>query len=133
VSEDEREQGRRAILNFGHTFGHAIERVAGYGHFTHGEAVALGMRAALDLSQALHPDLPRSRADALVQRIPVAGDASALPLPALLDAMSSDKKAEAGRLRLIVLDRIGHAYVTAAPAMDLVEAAWRAILSPSTP
>ena len=61
VSADEREAGRRALLNFGHTFGHAVEKVAGYGTFTHGEAVALGMRAATALSRRRHgPDADAS-------------------------------------------------------------------------
>ncbi len=119
VGEDEREAGRRAILNFGHTFGHAIERVAGYGQFTHGEAVALGMRAALYLSHRLHPELPLERADRLVTGIPVQGTADSLPIDALLVAMQVDKKVEAGRLRFVVLSRIGHAYV--APTVDRKE------------
>ena len=124
VSEDEREAGRRAILNFGHTFGHAIERVAGYGTFTHGEAVALGMRAALHLSHRLHPDLPLDRADALVRRIPVPPGLAAIPTDVLTDAMQTDKKVQAGAVRFVVLRRIGEAYVTGGVAREDVEAAW---------
>ena len=124
VSEDEREQGRRAILNFGHTFGHAIERVAGYGQFTHGEAVALGMLAALHLSHHLHPDLPLNRARHLVQQIPVRNRLADLSMKALCEAMFFDKKVEAGTLRLVVLRRLGEAYVTTAATQDEIEAAW---------
>lgn len=124
VSEDERETGRRAILNFGHTFGHAIERVAGYGVFTHGEAVAIGMRAALHLSHRLHPTLDLDRADRLVQRIPIEGDIDSLSIDALLDAMKTDKKAVAGTVRFVVLDRIGHAYLTGDLHRDDLLQAW---------
>jgi len=124
VSEDEREQGRRAILNFGHTFGHAIERVAGYGRFTHGEAVALGMQAALHLSHRLHPDLPLERLQHLVRRIPVRHTLAAWPVPALMQAMRSDKKGEAGTQRFVVLRRPGEAYVTADVLPSDVAAAW---------
>lgn len=123
VSEDELEKGRRMILNFGHTFGHAIERVAGYGTFTHGEAVALGMRAALGLSTRLNPGFDPARADRLVRMIPVPPGFGALSTPALTAAMRTDKKARAGTPRFIVLEKIGAAYVTEAPAED-VAAAW---------
>lgn len=124
VGEDEKEAGRRAILNFGHTFGHAIERVAGYGEFTHGEAVALGMRAALYLSRCLHPDLPLERGDRLVSQIPVQGRLAALPTAQLMQAMRADKKADGKTLRFVVLRRLGEAYVTAEVQRDDVEAAW---------
>ncbi len=124
VGEDEREAGRRAILNFGHTFGHAIERVAGYGVFTHGEAVALGMRAALYLSRCLHPDLPLERADRLLRQIPVQGRLADLPIPSLMQAMHADKKVDGRTLRFVVLRRPGEAYVTADVHRDDVEAAW---------
>jgi 3-dehydroquinate synthase len=125
VAEDEREAGRRVILNFGHTFAHAIERVAGYGTFTHGEAVALGMRAGLYLSHHLHGDVPRDRADRLVRAIPVEGDPSTLAFDALYDAMRTDKKAVEGEPRFVVLDRLGHADGAVALPRSVVEQAWR--------
>ncbi len=128
VMQDEREAGLRAILNFGHTFGHAIERVAGYGHFTHGEAVALGMLAALWLSHRRHPDLPLDRIRTLLQRLPVPGSPDTLDFEALREAMQVDKKALAGRLRFVLLRRVGEAYV----ADDVTEAelrdAWQFVL-----
>lgn len=124
VGEDEREQGRRAILNFGHTFAHAIERVAGYGTFTHGEAVAVGMRAALYLSHRLHPEVDWQQADRLVARIPIGGSLDDLSTEKLIPAMQSDKKAVAGTLRFVVLDRLGHAYLTDAPSRTDIEHAW---------
>jgi 3-dehydroquinate synthase len=126
VAEDEREAGRRALLNFGHTVAHAVEKVAGYGTFTHGEAVAVGMRAALALSRRRHPDLDAARADALVASIPVEGDPATLDFEAMLDAMRADKKAVAGRPRFVLLDRLGHAYVTADVERAELEAAWAA-------
>lgn len=124
VAEDERESGRRALLNFGHTFGHAIERAAGYGTFTHGEAVALGMRAALHLSHTLHPDVSFRRADALVARLPVPPGLRAIPTPELMRAMRTDKKRRDGHLRYVVLREPGAAYVTADVTQTAVEAAW---------
>lgn len=124
VSADEREAGRRAILNFGHTFGHAIERVAGYGTFTHGEAVALGMQAALHLSATLHPEIDVAPARRLLEPLPVPGSLAGLDVDELLAAMAHDKKVQAGRWRLIVLDRIGHAYVTAEAPRSAIREAW---------
>ena len=124
VRDDEREQGRRAILNFGHTFGHAIEREAGYGAFTHGEAVAVGMRAALHLSHRLHPSFDLARADALVRSIPVEGNPDTLSFAGLREAMTYDKKNKGRTVRFVVLDRIGHTYVTDAPDETDLHHAW---------
>jgi 3-dehydroquinate synthase len=125
VSADEREAGRRAILNFGHTFAHAIEAVAGYGTFSHGEAVAVGMRAGLYLSHRRHPDaIPRDRADHLIRAIPVDNDPSALSFDALYRAMGADKKNEGDTIRFVLLDRVGHAYVTGDVSRSEAEQAW---------
>jgi 3-dehydroquinate synthase len=126
VSADEREEGRRAILNFGHTFGHAIESVAGYGTFSHGEAVAVGMRAGLYLSHRRHPAaIPRDRADDLIRAIPVDADPSALSFDALYDAMGADKKNEGETIRFVLLDRLGHAYVTGDVSRSEARQAWQ--------
>jgi 3-dehydroquinate synthase len=125
VSADEREAGRRAILNFGHTFAHAIEAVAGYGTFSHGEAVAVGMRAGLYLSHRRHPDaIPRDRADELIRAIPVDADPSALSFDALYQAMSADKKNEGDTIRFILLDQLGDAYVTGDVSRAEAKQAW---------
>lgn len=129
VEQDERESGLRAILNFGHTFAHAIERVAGYGRFTHGEAVVHGMRAALHLSRSLHPGLDFNRAVRLVSQIPTAGRSGDLSLYQLMDAMRVDKKSARGRLRFVVLEEIGKARVTEVDDLSIVEAAWRFALA----
>ena len=126
VAADERESGRRAILNFGHTFAHAIERVAGYGTFSHGEAVAVGMRAGLYLSHRRHPDaLPRDRADVLIRAIPVEAEPSALSFDALYDAMAADKKNDGDTIRFVLLRRLGEAYVSGEVSRSEAEQAWR--------
>jgi 3-dehydroquinate synthase len=124
VSQDEREAGLRTILNFGHTFAHSIEKVSGYGVFTHGEAVATGMRAALHLSHSLDAGFPFQRADALVSRIPVPHSIADLDVHVLTDAMRSDKKVREGRIRFVALRRIGEAYATDDVAPGVLRDAW---------
>lgn len=124
VAEDEREAGQRAILNFGHTFGHAIERVAGYGTFTHGEAVALGMHAALDLSRTLRPEADFDAAEALVARLPAPSGLRDLATDDLIAAMATDKKRTSDGLRFVVLDAVGEARVASGVRRGAVEAAW---------
>jgi 3-dehydroquinate synthase len=115
VAADERETGVRALLNFGHTFGHAIESGSGYGNWLHGEAVAAGMAMAADLSRRMGL-ITQADADRIVAllkraRLPVAPPGIA---PALLrELMGVDKKAEGGKLRFILLDAIGAASVRA--------------------
>lgn len=128
VVQDERESGLRAILNFGHTFGHAIERVAGYGHFTHGEAVALGMLAALWLSHQRHPELPFDRLCSLILKLPIAQPLDGLTFSLLLDAMQVDKKTLASRLRFVLLQALGKAYVTDKVSIGELQAAWQFVL-----
>ena len=109
VALDEREQGVRAILNFGHTFGHAIEALTGYGAYLHGEAVALGMRMAADLSVRL--DICASNALERIERIlDLYGLNSQMPSLsplAMIDAMGLDKKVHEGTIRLVLISRIG--------------------------
>jgi len=129
VAADEREAGDRALLNFGHTFGHAIEKVAGYGVLTHGEAVAIGMRAALHLSASLRAGRPAdspgdfAEADALVARL--APEPPALDPDDLMAAMGTDKKRTATGLRFVVLDAVGSARLAEGVQETLVRAAWR--------
>jgi 3-dehydroquinate synthase len=115
VAQDERETGRRALLNLGHTFGHAIEAGAGYGAWLHGEAVAAGMVMAAELSVragALAP-ADATRVRALLERagLPVRGPAMAPDR--YLELMALDKKAARGRTRFVLLERIGQAAVHA--------------------
>ena len=125
VSADEREEGERAILNFGHTFAHALERVAGYGAFSHGEAVALGMRAGLYLSHQRHPDrLDRDRIDHVINAVPIQGDPSDVSFSALYEAMSADKKNREGKIRFVLLKCLGQAYVTSEVSKSAARQAW---------
>jgi 3-dehydroquinate synthase len=115
VAEDEREAGERALLNFGHTFGHAIEAGSGYGTWLHGEAIAAGMVMAAELS-ALMGDLKKTevgRVRELVRRagLPIAGPA--LAPERLIELMALDKKAAKGRMRFVVLESIGRARLRA--------------------
>jgi 3-dehydroquinate synthase len=128
VSRDEREQGPRVLLNFGHTFGHALEVATGYGVLTHGEAVAIGMRAALYLSRRFNPKLDYMRSDMLVRRIPVPPIPTDIALGQLMESMRTDKKADSGRLRVVLIKRIGSGYVTDKIAVADIEAAWRHVL-----
>jgi 3-dehydroquinate synthase len=117
VGSDEREGGLRAILNFGHTFGHAIEAGLGYGQWLHGEAVGCGMVMAADLSVrlGLMPADFLTRLRGLCRRagLPVVGPR--LGADRYLDLMRVDKKAEGGEIRFVVIDALGHARVQAAP------------------
>ena len=114
VQADERETGLRAILNFGHTFGHALEALTGYEQLLHGEAVAIGMVMAADLSSRWGR-LPRGEARRIKDLIARAG-LPVTPPPvsadAMLEAMGMDKKAIDGRLRLVLTDAIGSAMLT---------------------
>lgn len=123
VTRDEREAGERALLNLGHTFGHAIEALSGYGHWLHGEAVGCGLCLAADLSRRLGligaTEQERVRSAVAAARLPVRIEG--LSHQAALAAMAGDKKAEAGRIRFIVLERIGRAIQRTVPAEALDE------------
>jgi 3-dehydroquinate synthase len=125
VEIDERESGIRAFLNFGHTFAHALERALGYGTLSHGEAVAVGMRAALHLSRSRRPTVAFERAIAMVDSIPVPAIPGSLGLDELTSAMRYDKKADARRLRFVLLDELGSPCLVDDIGPEEVEAAWR--------
>jgi len=121
VSQDERESGMRAILNFGHTFGHAIESGLRYGEWLHGEGVGCGMVMAAQLSAALG-----LVDDAFVQRLRRLVSRAGLPVKApvlapadnagrYLELMRVDKKSEAGEIRFVLIDQPGRAVVRSAP------------------
>jgi 3-dehydroquinate synthase len=124
VAADETEAGVRAILNLGHTFGHAIETGMGYGNWLHGEAIAAGMAMAAEFSQRLgwltRSDVSRIETLLRRARLPVKPPAE-LTAARLRELMSVDKKVVAGQLRLVLLKRLGEAVVTAdfpAAALD---------------
>jgi 3-dehydroquinate synthase len=122
VAADERETGERALLNLGHTFGHAIESALGYGTWLHGEAVAAGTVLAAELScrMGLMPrdEVERVRALLAAAHLPI--EAPALGLDRYLEFMGHDKKIDQGRLRLILLKRIGEAFVTSEFPQELL-------------
>lgn len=114
VEADEREQGQRALLNFGHTFGHALETATEYHQFRHGEAVAIGMLQAAKLSARLgwisQADVDRLQTLLLAFDLPVDKPAN-ISATQLLALMQLDKKNRAGRLRLVLLKALGQALV----------------------
>jgi 3-dehydroquinate synthase len=124
VALDEREGGPRALLNFGHTFGHAIEAGTGYGTWLHGEAVAAGMALALRLSRrlGLTGEEEARRATAVLKAAGLPVQAPDLGLERYLELMGHDKKVEGGRLRFVLLRRIGEAFVSdQVPAVALAD------------
>jgi 3-dehydroquinate synthase len=115
VGRDEREQGERALLNLGHTFGHAIESATGYTQWLHGEAVGAGLLMAATMSMhggwATADDVRRVRA--LLERIGLPTRADGIAPRRALEHMRIDKKVKEGRLRFVLLRGIGSAFVTA--------------------
>ena len=135
VSEDEFEKlGLRALLNFGHTIGHAIENAAGYGRYLHGEAVSLGISAALDLSVE-KAGLPFDQA----KKVRAALSAFDLPLQlpqevsseALMDALRRDKKFDAGSVRFVLTRSLGSAFVSKEITEDDVRRVIRNLKAPA--
>jgi 3-dehydroquinate synthase len=123
VERDEREGGLRAVLNFGHTFGHAIEAGLGYGEWLHGEAVGAGMVMAADLSRRLGllgaAELGRLRETVAAAGLPVRGPA--WPAARYVELMSVDKKARRGTPRFVLLEGLGRATVRRVPDGPLAE------------
>ena len=123
VGQDEREAGLRAILNFGHTFGHAIEAGLGFGTWLHGEAVGCGMVMAARLSQSLG-----MVEEAFVQRLAALIERAGLPVvgPALgpqsyIEHMRLDKKSEGGQIKFVLIEKPGQVIVRAAPDAQVAE------------
>jgi 3-dehydroquinate synthase len=129
VAKDERDQtGQRALLNFGHTVGHAIERAGNYRKFLHGEAVSLGIVAASAISIE-RAGLPEDQGTAIVDLLGRLGLPTRLPRnfprTKILNAVSFDKKFEGGKIRFIVTPRIGTAYVADNVTVDDIREAVR--------
>jgi 3-dehydroquinate synthase len=124
VARDEREQNLRAILNFGHTFGHAIEAATAYETYLHGEAVGLGMLIAADLSQRLGliDGAVKERLRDLLTRAGLPTDAPRVGAAKALELMQMDKKVLAGAVRLVLLEKLGRAVVTADYAQTALDA-----------
>jgi 3-dehydroquinate synthase len=126
VGSDERESGLRAILNFGHTFGHAIEAGMGYGEWLHGEGVGCGMVMAADLSHrlGLMPAAFVERLRRICARAGLPTVGPDLGVERYLELMQVDKKAEGGEIRFVVIESMGRARMQAAP-----EATVRAVIA----
>ncbi len=130
VSQDEKEGGLRRILNFGHTFGHALEAETGYTRFLHGEAVGWGMKAAVDLARREHI-LGDADGDAILacvdsyQSIPPTGG---IDPAAIVARLKKDKKTVHGRVNFVLPERIGHTRIVANVRADNVLAAVRTAL-----
>jgi 3-dehydroquinate synthase len=127
VTQDEREADLRSILNFGHTGGHAIERSAGYGVVSHGQAVAAGMALALKISDAVYPAHDRREAWRLLSRLgwPELGDFN---LADVLDAITYDKKWQTGRLRFVLLSETGRPEIRTDVTVQLIRSAWESLV-----
>lgn len=111
VSEDERESGRRTLLNYGHTIGHAIEAVTGYADYLHGEAISIGMRAAglISVELGLLSEDEFGRQQTLLRAFGLPEAAPGVPVDAVLEATLLDKKVRAGSVRWVLLEGIGNA------------------------
>jgi 3-dehydroquinate synthase len=137
VSEDEREKGGRALLNYGHTFGHAIEVLGEYSSLNHGEAVAIGMSMAADLSVELgmiEPEV-RDRQERILERfgLPVRSGLPEEKTKEVLQKMFADKKVEGQQLRLVLLDALGHSLVVRGVDLGLIENAIRGRMGDGCP
>lgn len=122
VARDERDAtGERAVLNFGHTIGHAIERAAGYGRLLHGEAISLGIVAACDIS-VRKAGMPEEERNKVVEALAAHHLPTRLPNEisekAILEAVQADKKFERGEVRFVVTPSLGTAHLTNAVSLD---------------
>ena len=134
VQDDEKEsnegKGGRALLNLGHTFGHAIEKVAGFGIYLHGEAVAIGLVCALRLSQHLGmcQSISENQLLSLLQSYHLPSSLKEpLPVKDLKIAMGSDKKVDRGKLRFVVMEEIGSAYCSTDPTEEQINQVWKSV------
>jgi 3-dehydroquinate synthase len=131
VARDEREHSLRAILNFGHTFGHVIEAATGYETYLHGEAVGLGMLMAAEFSckLGLIDRAVEERVRALVERAGLPTEAPKIGAARALELMRMDKKVLAGKVRLVLLEKLGRAVVVDQYPEELLEATLREYLA----
>jgi 3-dehydroquinate synthase len=131
VSEDEREADRRSLLNYGHTIGHAIEAVTGYEAYLHGEAVAIGMHAAgiIAVEMGMLSAAELERQQRVIEACGLPARAPGVSATAVLDATLRDKKVSGGRIRWVLLERIGHAVLRSDVPQDVVRRAAEAVLS----
>lgn len=131
VSSDERElSGERALLNFGHTVGHAVENAAGYGRYLHGEAISLGLAAAAELS-VRHAGLATAERDLILAELQHFNLPTRFPsdisIDAVMKALSTDKKFAAGEVRFVLTSRLGSAFVSSDLALDDIRSALKSL------
>ena len=133
VANDEKEQGERALLNLGHTFGHAIESYLGYGAWLHGEAVATGMLMAADLSARLGwiSQADVTRCESIISRAKLPTICPYIPTDEFLAFMAHDKKVLNGQLRLVLLKQLGQALIAKNIDQSLIEQAIQAYVQPA--
>ena len=132
VSKDEKETGLRAILNYGHTIGHAIESLTNYQEFVHGEAVALGMIAAgeIAIQMGLWKDAAGNRQNKLIVKAGLPTKvASQIKVKDVLETIKNDKKVKSGKVRFILPTKIGHVKITDKVSADVVKEAVSQLLS----
>jgi 3-dehydroquinate synthetase len=124
VARDERERNLRAILNFGHTFGHAIEAATAYQAFLHGEAVGLGMLIAASLSHRLGliDGAIKERVREILSRAGLPTEAPRVGAARMLELMQMDKKVLAGTMRLVLIEKLGRAVVTSGYTQSALDA-----------
>lgn len=133
VQGDEHDQGQRAILNYGHTFGHALESVTGYSAWLHGEAVSIGMEVAAQLAVAqgvLTPD-KAARQRTVLTAFGLPATCTDIDISAALAAMQQDKKVRNGRMRWVLPDRIGHSAVYSDIPLSAVQEAIETVVQRS--
>ncbi|MDP8242774.1 MAG: 3-dehydroquinate synthase [Candidatus Hinthialibacter antarcticus] len=126
VEQDERESGVRAILNFGHTIGHAVEALTGYETYLHGEAVAIGMLAESLLGEKLGitpPEVTQSM-QRLIERAGFPMEKPKIDADALIESMFRDKKVKAGKLRFIFPESIGKVRIESVDDLELIKQVW---------
>jgi 3-dehydroquinate synthase len=125
VEQDEKEAGRRALLNLGHTFGHAFEAATGYREWLHGEAVSAGMAVAARLSANLGhlPGTDASRIIDLLEQLGLPTRPPDRPASEIIELMAMDKKVLSGRMRFVLLRAVGDSFVTDDVAREDVESA----------
>ncbi|NGP76874.1 3-dehydroquinate synthase [Balneolaceae bacterium YR4-1] len=124
VSHDTLEAGERAFLNFGHTFGHALEKKAGYGTISHGEAVLVGMLAACKASNELGAEVPPEIFDDFLDLYSIQLEELTIPIDKVIEAMQHDKKVQNGNIRLVLLKDWGRPYLHTCTDERLLREAW---------
>jgi 3-dehydroquinate synthase len=129
VQEDTLEAGKRAFLNFGHTFAHALETVSGYGKISHGEAVFTGMIAATYYSKQLNHPVDEARFAPFIPLYQQQMDPLPLDIDRLVEAMKTDKKVKDNKLRLVLLNGWGSPYINKTVDISLLRDSWQYALS----